>query len=90
MKDSYNKKIVLRCATCGDTDFDFNEDKTWIKCNRCEREYLGGYDELVELNQENIEIELKETKEEIKKDLEKDIQDMFKKAFRGKKNIKFK
>lgn len=90
MKESYDKKIELRCITCGDTNFEFNEDKTWVKCNRCEREYLGGYDELVELNQENIDTELKDTQKEIKKDLEKDIQDMFKKAFKGNKNIKFK
>lgn len=90
MKDSYDKKIELRCITCGDTNFEFNEDKTWVKCNRCEREYLGGYDELVELNQENIDTDLKDTQKEIKKDLGKDIQDMFKKAFKGNKNIKFK
>jgi ribosomal protein S27E len=48
MKDSYNKSIQLRCITCGDKDFEFNEEKTWVKCNRCGKEYLGGYDELVE------------------------------------------
>lgn len=90
MKDSYNKSIQLRCITCGDSDFEFNEDKTWIKCNRCGREYLGGYDELVELNQENINRELDETKKEITKDLQDDITKMFKDALKGSKNIKFK
>lgn len=90
MKDSYNKTFELRCITCGDTNFEFNEDKTWVKCNRCEREYNGGYDELVELNQGKIESQLKATQKEIKKDLGKDIKNMFKKAFKGNKNIKFK
>lgn len=89
MKDSYDKKNQLRCITCGDTDFEFNDDKTWIKCNRCGKEYLGGYDELVELNQENINQELEETKGEIAKDLKEDITKMFKDAFKGNKNIRF-
>lgn len=90
MKDNYNKSIKLRCITCGDTDFDFNDDKSWIKCNRCGKEYNGGYDELVELNKENINQELEKTKEEIGKDLQKEMTDIFKKAFKGNKNIKFK
>jgi ribosomal protein S27E len=90
MKDNYDKSIQLKCVTCGDSDFEFNEEKTWVKCNRCGREYLGGYDELVELNQENINRELDETKKEITKDLKNDITKMFKDAFKGNKNIKFK
>lgn len=90
MKDSYDKTIQLRCLTCGDTDFEFNEDKSWVKCNRCGREYLGGYDELVELNQDNINQALEDSKEEIAKDLKQDITRMFNDAFRGNKNIKFK
>lgn len=90
MKDSYNKSIQLLCITCGDSDFEFNEEKTWIKCNRCGKEYSGGYDELVELNQENINQKLEETKKEISNDLKDDITKMFKDAFKGNKNIKFK
>ena len=90
MKDNYNKSIQLRCITCGDTDFDINDDKSWINCNRCGKEYNGGFDELVELNQENINQELEKTKEKIGKDLKKEMTDMFKKAFKGNKNIKFK
>lgn len=90
MKDNYNKSIQLRCITCGDTGFDFKDDKSWIKCNRCGKEYNGGYDELVELNQKSINQELEETKEEIGNDLQKEMTDMFKKAFKGNKNIEFK
>ncbi len=90
MKDNYNKSIHLKCINCGDTDFEFNDDKSWIKCNRCGKEYNGGYEELVVLNQENINQELEKTKEEVGKDLQKEISDMFKKAFKENRNIKFK
>ena len=90
MKDSYNKSIQLNCITCGDSDFEYSKDNTWIKCNRCGKEYHGGYDELVELNQEKINQELEKTKIEIGKDLKKEISDMMKKAFKGNKNIRIK
>ena len=87
MKDSYDKSIQLVCITCADSNFEYNDEKTWIKCNRCKREYNGGYDELVELNQENIANQLEESKQEIKKDLQEDLNKMFKDSF---KNIKLK
>jgi ribosomal protein L37AE/L43A len=90
MKSSYNKEIKLRCATCGDTEFEFNDDKSWIKCKRCNREYLGGYDELVELNKPMIETQIEETKSEIGNDLKDDLTEMLRKTFKGNKNIKFK
>lgn len=90
MKDSYNKNIHLRCITCGDTQFESNDDQSWIKCNRCGREYNGGKDELIELNQETFKVTLEDAKEEILKDLNKDVTQMFREAFKGNKNIKFK
>lgn len=90
MKDNYNKSISLRCATCGDTIFDFNEDKSWIKCKRCGREYNGGYDELVELNQGELETQLNQIKKDVTRDLKKDFENKLKKVFKGNKNIKFK
>ena len=51
MKKNYNKSIQLRCVVCGsDSDFEYNADKTYVKCAKCNREYAAGYDELVELN----------------------------------------
>lgn len=91
MKKDYSKSIQLRCVVCGsDSDFESNEDKTYIKCTKCNREYLGGYDELVSLNQTNIQEEIDAMKQEVKEDLEKNIHDMLKKAFKGNKNIKIK
>ena len=91
MKDSYNRQIPLRCATCGSSsDFEFNDDKSYVKCKKCNKEYPGGYDELVSLNQTNIQEEIDAMKQEVKEDLEKNIHDMLKKAFKGNKNIKIK
>lgn len=77
----------LRCATCGnDSCFEFNEDKSYIKCSKCNREYLGGFNELLELNQETIE----EIKKEIANDVKKDVINKLKDAFRGSKNVTIK
>ena len=90
MKKDYNKTFNLRCISCGDMDFESNTDKSWIKCNRCGKVYNGGYDELVELNQENIDNEIKKTGTDIIKDVKKDFEKKLKKAFKNNKNIKFK
>lgn len=79
MDKDYNRNIKLRCAVCGDdTSFEFNEDKSYVKCTRCGREYFGGYNELVELNQEQINSEIQNIQEEVAKDLEDEIRKMFK------------
>ncbi len=91
MKKSYDRSIQLRCVVCGSADdFEYNEDKTYIKCKKCNKEYPGGYDELVELNQAHIQEEVDKIQQEVKNDLEKDIKDMFKKAFKGNKYVKIK
>lgn len=91
MKDNYNKSISLKCATCGDsTSFEFNEEKTWVKCTKCNTEFTSGYDELVELNQSDINEQVNQIKNEVAKDLKNDINKMFKNAFKGNKNIKIK
>lgn len=90
MKDNYNINVSLQCITCGGAQFDFNDDKTYVKCITCNREYLNGYDELVELNQENIDREIGQVKEEITADLKNEITKSFKNAFRGNKYIKIK
>ena len=91
MKKSYDRSIQLRCVVCGSADdFEFNEDKTYIKCKKCNREYPGGYDEHVELNQAHIQEELDDMKAEVKQDAAKYLQDSLKKAFKGNKFIKFK
>lgn len=85
LKDSY--EIRLRCATCGCEDqFEFNDDKSYIKCTFCNREYIGGIEELKELNQEALD----DVKEEIQKDAESYIKDQLKRAIKRNKHIKIK
>ena len=90
MKDSYNENVQLRCIACGDTQFEYNDDQSWIKCNRCGRVYNGGKDELIELNQETFKVALEDSKDEIVEDFKKDMTQMFREAFKSNKNIKFK
>lgn len=85
MKTEYD--IKLRCATCGSEDqFEFNEDKSYIKCKMCGREYLGGIEELKKLNSDAID----SVKEEIAKEMKSEILSSFRKAFVDSKYIKIK
>lgn len=81
MKENYSKRIKLVCATCGSGDFfNKNEETGVITCEKCNRIYYGGYDEIVELNQQNIGAEIDQIKQEVRQDLVKDINSMFKKV----------
>jgi len=85
MKTNYTEKLI--CATCGsDSNFEFNEDKSYIKCTNCNREYLGGYDELLELNHETID----KVKQQIAQEAKNEILNHLKDTFRDNKNIKIK
>lgn len=76
---------------CGsESDFEYNGDKTYIKSKKCNREYPGGYDELVELNRGLIDEELERTKEGIARDAKEEISASIKKVFKGSKFIKIK
>lgn len=83
MEKQYSKSP--RCNTCGGEDFEFNEDKSFVKCNNCGREYPGGYEELLQYNQD-IQNELFE---ELKEDAENIIIEKLKQAFKNNKNITF-
>lgn len=91
IKDKYNGNVQLRCIVCGETDkFDSNEDNSYIKCMNCGKEYFGGYDELVECNQREINEAVEAKAEELRNDLDKELRDIFKNAFKNNKYIKIK
>lgn len=91
MKDNYSYSIQLCCVVCGSEDhFDCNEDKSYIKCANCGKEYFGGYDELVSCNQDQIDVVKEIAAEEVENDLQKELNKMLKDAFKGNKYIKFK
>lgn len=81
MKENYNTQIKMLCATCGSSDFfNKNEETGVITCKKCNRIYYGGYDEIVELNQQIISSEVDNIKQEVQQDLIKDLKNVFKKA----------
>jgi hypothetical protein len=85
LKDKY--EFSLRCATCGcDDHFEANEDRSYIKCTFCNREYFGGIEELKELNQESFD----EIRDEIKIDASAYIKALLTEAIKGSKHIKIK
>lgn len=90
MKENYSFSVTLRCPVCGSTDISLSEYNTYGKCNMCNKEFPGGYDELVGSNQAIINAALEDKKAEIAKVFEKELHDKLKKAFGGRKYIKVK
>lgn len=85
MKTEYT--IQLRCATCGSKNqFESNDDKTYVKCRMCGREYLGGIEELKELNPDALD----SVKEEIAKEAKAEIMSSLRRAFKNSKSITIK
>lgn len=42
------------CPQCLSSNFHTNEDKTYVRCNECGTEFMGGYTELVDLNRKLV------------------------------------
>ena len=42
MNKFYVFTVQLRCPICGSTDIDISDDKTYGKCNMCNRQFTGG------------------------------------------------
>lgn len=80
----------MRCVVCGsNSDFECNEDQSYIKCRKCNREYMGGYNELVELNKAYIQDEISVMKDDVKQDFENRLRNSLRKSLKGNKYIKF-
>lgn len=88
--NKYKRDIQLRCETCGGEEFESNEDKSYVECKLCNREYHGGYDELVEYNHRHIQDNLDKLEAEAINDSKKEFADNLKKSLKGNKYIKFK
>lgn len=78
--------ITLYCQKCGKSDFNHNDDKTYVQCNECKREYHGGINELLEYNQNQVDAALEQKSEKLLDDFAKSLE----KQFRNNKFIKFK
>lgn len=90
MKKNYSFSVTLKCPVCGSTDIDLSDDKSYGKCNMCNKEFSGGYDELVQLNQATIDAAVEDRKADILKVFEKEFHDRLKSTLRRNKCIKIK
>ena len=90
MKSKYEMSVPLVCKSCQSKDIYLSEDKRFARCNQCQKEYPGGYDELVSVNQPRIDAELKKLQAKVVKDAEKEMNDMLKKALSGSKFFKMR
>ena len=63
-----------RCMECFEDRFEWNDDKSYVRCKVCGREYKGGYNELVDLNRKYIE---KNGPGKYKNDIAKTIKSIF-------------
>lgn len=63
-----------RCMDCFEDRFEWNDDKSYVRCKVCGREYMGGYNELVDLNRKYIE---KNGPGKYKNDIAKTIKSIF-------------
>lgn len=83
LNKDYSRDIKLRCVVCGDTEsFKVDDNDQTIICERCGREYPGGKDELIELNQQLIDEEVENVKTEVTKDVQKEFEKMIKSMFK--------
>lgn len=76
--------VTLYCPTCGLSDFYHDEDKSYIKCNNCEREFHGGLEEVLEYNQKQVDEALEQESEKLLNDFGKTLENQF------KNNVHFK
>ena len=80
----YSKNIVLKCPTCGGTNFKFDseieESAQIVTCSGCNAEFSRK--ELIQRNQHNINNTVDAVKKEVVKDITKEIQNIFNKIGR--------
>jgi len=88
--EKYNRSVSLLCPTCGNGEFEYDEDDLdrGIKCLSCGR--IFSRDELVEENGAIIEANVEAIGEEFMKDAAGELRAMLQKTFRGSKMFKVK
>ncbi|MFZ4862968.1 hypothetical protein ACL9RF_12380 [Sphingobacterium sp. Mn56C] len=78
--------VTLYCPICGQSDFECNDNKSYVKCNNCEREFHGGIDELAEFNHAEIENEVQKYGQALLDDFAKNLE----RKFKNNIHLKFK
>lgn len=67
----------MQCSTCGGTDFEFDGEKSPVRCVGCDRIFMR--EELLRENGARIESEVGDVKAQLVADIRKDFSKMFKK-----------
>ncbi|PQJ62400.1 hypothetical protein C9J41_11305 [Photobacterium sp. GB-50] len=83
-----DRQINLLCPTCGSIDFNEHGESESVTCLQCGRQLTR--DELIEENSELISEVKNELAKDATKQIEAEMKKMFKDAFKGHKNIKFR
>lgn len=55
LKNRSHASVECICLDCFGKDLEHNDDKSYVRCRTCGREYNGGYSEIVNLNRAYIE-----------------------------------
>ena len=78
MKPDYSRKIIFLCPICGGDQFSYDNNipDGDVTCNSCRRTFTR--QELIEQNQDNISVKVKEVGAEVLRDVTKDFQKMIK------------
>ena len=78
MKDDYSRSISMKCASCGGTQFEYDDEdeSSVIRCAECDRVYTR--DELMRANQARIDAGIEEMKDDVFEDVRKDLSNIFK------------
>jgi uncharacterized Zn finger protein len=85
--EKYNRTVSLLCPTCGYDQFSHEDESSsnqLVTCARCGLQLTR--EELIDRNQENIHLTVKDIEKQVVSDLKTELT----KAFRGNKFIKVK
>jgi transcription initiation factor TFIIIB Brf1 subunit/transcription initiation factor TFIIB len=85
----YERRVTLRCTTCGSDQFSYDDDDESgpVTCADCGR--VTTKDELIEDNGPNIDAHVAEMGEEVMADAARELNKALRDAFKGNKNIRF-
>lgn len=88
---NYKRSVILRCPTCGMTDFDSDSQDTpeaIVTCVCCKRQTTR--EQLTDDNAHNIERQKQELVQEVTSKIQNDLHKALRSAFKGSKVVKMK
>lgn len=77
MNSDYSRSVAMQCATCGGTNFEYEDENSPVRCVGCDR--ILSRDELIKENDPRVDQEIENIKTEFISDIKKDFKKLFKK-----------